>query len=59
MYSYTGGIISYLNPWSMAGSSKAFVEGCVNMESVMFTGNTTGNDNSIVAVGGVIAFFLP
>ena len=57
-YSYTGGIVGNLNPWNMAGSDKVVVEGCVNTESVLFTGNTTEDDESIVAVGGVITFFL-
>ena len=55
-YSYTGGIVGNLNPWNMAGSDKVVVEGCVNMASVTFTGNTTRNDEFIVAVGRVIAF---
>ena len=57
-YLYTAWIISYLNSWNMAGS-KVVVEGCVNMASVTFTGNTTRNDDSVIVVGGVIAFFLP
>ena len=55
IYSYTGGIIDNLNPWNMVGGGKAFVEGCMNMASVKFNGNTR-NDEFIVAVGRVIAF---
>ena len=55
---YTGGIIGYANPLEKSNSN-AVVEGCVNMASVTFAGNTMGNDSSIITVGGIVSFFLP
>ena len=49
---YVAGIASYTN----STHTIAYLDSCVNMASVTFTGNTMG-DNSFIAIGGVIGYF--